>query len=346
MSQAVSGPFTAAWIADQVGGEVEGDPEVELADVRPLAAAGPEHLSFLSNRRYYRQLKTTRAGAVLLDRKTDAHGRTAIRCEDPYIAFAGALALFHPHAWPEPGVDPRAAVAEDAVVSGATVEAFAWVGPGARVGAGSWIQSGAYVGAGVEVGRDCRLMPHSVVAAGCRLGDRVWLNPGAAIGGEGFGFAPSHDGHVKIPQVGSTVLEDDVEVGSNSCVDRATMGETLVRRGAKLDNLVQVGHGTEIGEGSFLAAYAGVAGSAKLGKGVVMAAKSGVGNHLEIGDGAVIATGSRVLKDQPPGARVSGYPAIEHRQWLRSVTAAADLPALLRRVRKLEARIAELEKDD
>ena len=340
------GPFTAAEIAAHVGGEVEGDGAVELVDVRPLGEAGPEHLSFLSNRRYYRQLRTSRAGAVLIDRTTDPHGHTVIRCDDPYQAFARSLALFHPLIWPEPGVDPRAAVAEDAVVEGATVEAFAFVGPGARVGAGSWIESGAYVGAGAEVGESCRLMPHSVVAAGCRVGDRVWLNPGAILGGEGFGFAPSPDGHVKIPQVGRVVIEDDVEIGANSCVDRATMGDTRVRRGAKLDNLVQVAHGAEIGEHDFLVAFAGIAGSARLGKGVIVAAKAGVIGHSEIGDGVQIATGSRVLKSQPAGARLAGYPAIDQAAWLKAAARFADLPEMAKKIRKLEARVAELEQQD
>ena len=234
-------------------------------------------------------------------------------------------------------------MAADAVVEGATIEAFAFVGAGARVGPGSWIESGAYVGAGAEVGRSCRLMPHSVLAAGCRLGDRVWLNPGAVIGGEGFGFAPSAEGHLKIPQIGRAVLEDDVEVGANSCVDRATMGDTMVRRGAKLDNLVQVAHGAEIGEDDFLVAFAGIAGSAKLGKGVIVAAKAGVIGHAEIGDGVQIATGSRVLRSQPAGARLAGYPAIDHDTWLKATARFADLPAMARKIRKLEARVAELE---
>jgi UDP-3-O-[3-hydroxymyristoyl] glucosamine N-acyltransferase len=341
-----AGPFTAAEIAEHVGGEVEGHAEAKLRGVRPLAEAGAEHLTFLSNRRYYRQLATSRAGAVLIDRTTDAHGHTVIRCDDPYQAFARSLALFHPLPWPEPGVDPRAAVAEDATVEGVTVEPFAFVGPAARVGAGSWVESGAYVGAGAEVGENCRLMPHSVVTAGCRLGNRVWLNPGAVIGGEGFGFAPSPDGHLKIPQVGRAVLEDDVEVGANSCVDRATMGETVVRQGAKLDNLVQVAHGAEIGEHSFLVAFAGVAGSAKLGKGVVVAAKAGIIGHSEIGDGAQISTGSRVLKSQPAGARLAGYPAIDQAAWLKAAARFADLPEMAHRIRKLEARVAELEQEE
>lgn len=343
--EAKAGPFTAAQIADQISGEVEGDGAVELIDVRPLAEAGPEHLSFLSNRRYYRQLKVSRAGAILIDRETDAQGHTAIRCDDPYQAFARSLALFHPLPWPGPGVDPRAAVADDAVIEGATIEAFAFVGPGARVGPGSWIESGAYVGAGAVVGESCRLMPHSVVAAGCRLGDRVWLNPGAVVGGEGFGFAPSPAGHLKIPQVGRAVLEDDVEVGANSCVDRAAMGDTTVRRGAKLDNLVQVGHGAEIGEHTFLVAFTGIAGSAKVGKAVIFAGRSGTAGHIEIGDGAEIAAGSIVLRNQPAGARVAGYPAIEHHQWLKAVGRFGDLPEMATKIRKLEARVAELEKD-
>ncbi len=340
------GPFSAAEIAAHVGGQVEGDGDVELRDVRPLDEAGPEHLSFLSNRRYYRQLKSTRAGAVLIDRETDAHGHTAIRCDDPYQAFARSLSLFHPIPWPEPGVDPRAAVAADAAVEGATVEAFAFVGPGARIGAGSWIESGAYVGASAVVGEGCRLMPHSVLVAGCRLGDRVWLNPGAVVGGEGFGFAPSPEGHLKIPQVGRAVLEDDVEVGANSCVDRATMGDTTVRRGAKLDNLVQVGHGAEIGEGAFLAAFAGIAGSSRLGKGVIVAARAGAIGHIEVGDGVQIATGSFVLRSQPAGARLAGHPAIDHNTWLKAATRFADLPEMAKKIRRLEARVAELEDQD
>jgi UDP-3-O-[3-hydroxymyristoyl] glucosamine N-acyltransferase len=343
---AVAGPFTVARIAEHVGGVVEGDSDLVLVDVRPLAEAGAEHLSFLSNRKFFRQFEATSAGCVILDRETDGRGRTVIRCDDPYQAFACSLGLFHPQSWPQPGIDPRASVALDAVVDGATVEAFAFVGPGARVGRGSWIEAGAYVGAGSELGEGCRLMPNSVVAPGCGLGDRVWLNPGAVIGGEGFGFAPSPAGHVKIPQVGRAVLEDDVEVGSNSCVDRATMGETVVRRGAKLDNLVQIGHGTEIGEGCLLVAYTGIAGSTKLGKGVVMAAKSGAINHLEIGDGVQVAVGGFVLQDQPAGARLSGQPAIDHRQWLRASAAFAKLPELVQRVRALERRLEESGEDE
>lgn len=342
---ATAGPFAVAELAERLGGEVVGEGDRTIEDVRGLADAGPRHLSFLANRRYARQLADSRAGAVLLDRDTDARGHTAIRLDDPYAAFARALALFHPQPWPEPGVHPQACVAPDARVEGATVEAFAWIGPGAVVGAGSWIEAGAYVGAGVEVGERCRLMPGSVAYSGAVLGDRVWLNPGAVVGGEGFGFAPRPDGHVKIPQTGFAVVEDDVEIGCNSCVDRPTMGETAVRRGARLDNLVQVGHGAEIGEGTLMAAYAGVAGSTRVGKGVMFGAKSGAINHLEIGDGATLSTHCIAFQDQPDGAQLAGSPAIDRRTWLRATTAFADLPALLKRVRALERRVEELEEE-
>jgi UDP-3-O-[3-hydroxymyristoyl] glucosamine N-acyltransferase len=322
---------------------LEGDGDVSLEDVRTLAAAGPEHLSFLANRRYARQLRTTTAGAVLLDRKTDAHGLTAIRCDDPYAAFARALTLFHPAESPAPGIDPRAAVAADAEVEGATIEAFAWVGPGAKIGRGSWIQAGAHVGTGARVGEGCRLMPGSVVCDGCELGDRVWLNPGAVVGGEGFGFAPRAEGHLKIPQVARARIGDDVEIGSNSSVDRGALEDTVVAAGSKLDSLVQIGHGARVGEGALLAAFAGLGGSTRLGRLTMLGGKAATGNHVTVGDGVQIAGGAHVFADQPDGARVAGAPAIEHRTWLRAVKAFARLPEMLRRIRRLEDKLTRLE---
>lgn len=335
--------FTVAELANRLGGTVEGDGERRLIDVRGLAEAGPEHLSFLANRRYARQLADSRAGAVLVDSKTAASGHTVIRVRDPYVAFAQALTLFHAQPWPAPAIDPRAWVADDAVVDETTIEAFAWIGPGAVVGPGSWIEAGAYVGAGVTLGERCRLMPGSVAYAGAVLGDRVWLNPGAVVGGEGFGFAPRPEGHVKIPQTGRAVIGDDVEIGVNSCVDRATMGDTIVGSGSKLDNLAQVGHGATLARGVLMAAYAGVAGSARIGEGVMFGAKSGALNHLEIGDGVSLATQSVAMGDQPSGVQLAGSPAIDRRRWLRASAVFAELPALLSRVRELERRIAELE---
>ncbi len=322
---------------------MEGDASVSLVGICTLAEAGPEHLSFLRSGRYARQLESTRAGAVLLDRTTDAGGRTVIRCDDPYIAYARAQALFHPVRWPRAAVDPRAWVADDAEVNGATVEAFAWIGPGARVGAGSWIQAGTYVGAGATVGRDCRLMPGSIVLEECVLGDRVWLNPGAVIGGEGFGFAPSAAGHVKVPQISRAVIGDDVEIGANSSVDRGALNDTVVETGSKLDSLVQIGHGARVGSGSLLAAFAALGGSSRLGRFTMVGGRSGISDHVTTGDGARLAGVTAVFSDQPDGAKLAGVPAIDAGVWRRAVAAFARLPELLRRQRRLEKRLDRLE---
>lgn len=331
----------ASALAQALGGRLEGEGDPLLVGVAGLQDAGPEHLSFLSNRRYARHLAASRAGCVLVGPQDRAE-RLVIRLADPYAGFAAALALFHPEAPVQPGVDPRAHVDPSAQVAGARVEAFAWVGPGAVVGAGSWLQAGAVVGAGARVGRDCRLMPHSVVGDGCWLGDRVWLNPGAVVGAEGFGFAPTAEGNRKIPQVGRAVVEDDVEIGANSCVDRAAMGQTVVERGAKLDNLCQVGHAARVGAHSLMVAYAGVAGSAVLGERSVLAAKAAVLGHITLGPRSRVGVASVVHDDQPAGAQVSGIPAIEHRRWLRASTVQGELPALRDQLRQLSREVAAL----
>ncbi|MDG1484377.1 MAG: UDP-3-O-(3-hydroxymyristoyl)glucosamine N-acyltransferase [Myxococcota bacterium] len=341
----MAGPFTVGEIARRLGGTVEGDSERCLSDVRGLQDAGPEHLSFLSNRRYVAKMRTSLAGAVLVDASTMApEGRTVIRVADPYGAFAAAMVTFHPQTWPEPGVASGAAVHPSATVHAtATIEAFAWVGPGAVVGAGSWVEAGVRVGAGSIVGSGCRLMANSVVCDGCVLGERVWLNPGAVVGSEGFGFAPTAQGNIKIPQVGRAVIEDDVELGANTCVDRAAMSETRIGRGSKLDNLVQVGHAAQIGEHALMVAYSGVAGSSRLGSRVTLAAKAAVLGHIELGDGVQVGVSSVVHSSIDAGEKVTGVPAIPHRKWLRSASSFGELPELLKTVRRLQERIAVLE---
>jgi UDP-3-O-[3-hydroxymyristoyl] glucosamine N-acyltransferase len=340
-----------AQLAAELGGTLEPGrgacPASTVVGVLGIDEAGPDHISFVSNRRYVRRLASTRAAAVLVDRSTPAHGATVIRVDDPYLAFAQALALFH-HAPPvRSGVHPRAVVAPDATVDGAEIRALAYVGPGAVVGSGTVLHPGAHVGSGAAVGRDCVLMANAVVCDGCELGDRVVLNPGVVVGSEGFGFAPTADGHVKIPQVGRAVIESDVELGANSCVDRAAMGETRVGRGTKADNLVQVGHAAQVGEHALLVAYAAIAGSTRLGRFVTLAAKALVLGHLEIGDGVQVGAGSMVSGDLEPGARATGYPAFEHKSWRRAALAMRDLPDALRRLRALERRqSAPAEGDD
>jgi len=318
-----------------------------LSGVAGIAEAGADQLTFLSNRRYSPHLAQSRAGAVLVSaEETRCEGAPAfIRVRDPYVAFARAMALLHPLDWPAPGVHPTAHVAADAVVEGAFIDANAVVGARAVVGSGTWLEPGVVVGADARVGLDCRLMANAVVAPGCVLGDRVQLNPGAVVGGDGYGFAPAQGGHLKIPQRGGVTLEDDVEVGANSCIDRAALPGTHTRvgEGSKLDNLVQVGHGARLGRGVRMVAYSGVAGSSKLGDGVTLAAKAAVLGHREVGEGVSVGVAS-VVHDAPrPGARVSGVPAIDHRTWLRASVALRELPELLREVRSLRRRVAALE---
>jgi len=330
-------------IAALVGGTLKGDPDQCIEAVRPLHAAGPSHLSFLSNPRYRNAAKQSGAGAILVRKGVDLGSRATIEVDDPYLAFAVVMQRLHPYEPPAPRLDPLAWVDPTATVDGARIEAFAWVGPDAVVGPGTWVETGAVVGAGASIGAACRLMPKSVVMDGCSVGDRVWLNPGAVIGAEGFGFAPGPDGHAKIPQVGGVDIGDDVEIGANSCVDRAALDNTVIRSGAKLDNLVQVGHAAEVGAHSLMVAYSGVAGSTTLGAGVVLAAKAAVLGHLNIGDGVQVGVASAVVGDQEPFAKVTGVPAIDHRQWLRSVKEFERLSELTKTVRDLEQRIRELE---
>ena len=295
-----------AALAEAVGGLVEGDAHLEIVGVAGLEEAGPAQLSFLSNRRYATLFRKSRAGAVLVAKGESANGRTVVRCDDPYLAFAKALAIFHPEPKAAPGIHPLAVV--EGVASGATVMAFAYVGAGAVVGEGTVLQPHTYVGAGASVGRDCRLMAGSVVMDGCVVGDRVVLNPGAVIGGEGFGFVPTPTGLVKIPQTGRAVVAEDVEVGANSCVDRAAMGDTTVGAGSKLDNLVQIGHAAEIGAHNVLVAYSAVAGSTRTGTGVTMAARTLLLGHLDIGSGVTIGAMSMVTGDVAAGEKRTGSP--------------------------------------
>lgn len=340
-------PRSVQQVAERLGGTVHGDPTALVDHIAGLESAGPGALSFLANRRYTRFLASSRATAVLVAASVPpiADGPTRIVVDDPYAAFAAALGWLYPRPRPAPGVHPRAVVAETAVVDGAFIDANAVVGEGAVVGAGSWIEPGVVLGAGARVGVDCHLRAHAVVGPGCELGDRVVLNPGAVVGGDGFGFAPTPDGLRKIPQLGGVVLHDDVELGANTCVDRAALPGTHTRigPGSKLDNLVQVGHGAQLGRDVRMVAYAGVAGSSRLGDGVTLAAKAAVLGHRAIGAGVSVGVASVVHDGQPDGAKVSGVPAIDHRTWLRAATAMRELPDLLRELRELRRRVKALE---
>ncbi|MBI3638116.1 MAG: UDP-3-O-(3-hydroxymyristoyl)glucosamine N-acyltransferase, partial [Candidatus Rokubacteria bacterium] len=268
-------------------------------------------------------------------------------CRAPREALAQLLAMFHPARLVAPGIHARAVVAAEATVDPtASVAALAVVEAGARVGARVRIAPGAYVGPGVIIGDDSVLHPDVVVCEGCRVGRRVVLHPGVVLGADGFGYIFGASGHRKIPQVGGVVIEDDVEIGANTTVDRAMLGDTVVRRGTKIDNLVQVAHNVDIGEDCILAAQVGIAGTSRVGKNAILLGQVGVGDHVTIGDGAVLAAQSGTTHDVPAGAKMSGSWARPMAQTRRIWLLEADLPELVRRVRDLEKRLAALEGEE
>jgi UDP-3-O-[3-hydroxymyristoyl] glucosamine N-acyltransferase len=327
-------------IADAVGAICEGPADREITGVGSLESADPGQLSFCTGGRWLEALARTRAGAVLVAPGAPVpEGVVALRHPNPRWAFAKVARRLNPVEWPSPGVHARAEVHPTAVVEGATVEAFAVIEAGAVLAPGSWIQAHAYVGRNVTIGARSRLMPQAVVMDGCTLGEGVVLKPGAVVGADGFGYAVGPDGLVKVPQLGVAVLEDDVEVGANACVDRAALGETRVGRGTRLDNLVQVAHNVQIGARSLLAAFSGVAGGARLGDEVVMGGRAAVVDGVSVGDRSVLAALTSASRDAPAGSRLGGSPARPYAEWLRETAALRALPELIRAIHRIEKKI-------
>jgi UDP-3-O-[3-hydroxymyristoyl] glucosamine N-acyltransferase len=335
--------YTLGQLAREVGATVIGDAERVVTGLRPLDEAGPEHLSFYHNRRYLDAAKRSRAGALLVADAGPFPGRDLLVCRDAYPAFAHLSSLFHPAPRPPSGVHPSAVVS-----ASARVDEGASVGPQAVVGERAHVARGAVLGPCVVLGDDCEvgidsvLHSHVVIEAGCRVGARCVIHAGTVIGSDGFGFATFRGEHRKVPQVGIVVVEDDVEIGANVCIDRATLGETRIGRGTKTDNLVQIGHNVRVGEHSLLVAQVGISGSTHLGHHVVLAGQSGVAGHLNIADGTVVAAQSAVMADTRAGETVMGSPARPQREWMRAMANLLQLEALKKRLRALEAAVASL----
>ena len=337
------GPFTLAELARHLGAKPVGTPDRLIEGVRPLDRAGPVHLSVLHKPGYVEQARVSDAGAILVSDPALLPGRDLLVSPEPYLALARVLALFHPTDRPPAGIHPTAVVAE-----GARIGEDVSIGPAAvvekdvAIGRGTVVGAGCVIARGAVVGRDCLLHPRVVVQHGCVVGDRCILHPGAVIGGDGFGYATAGGVHHKVPQVGRAILEDDVEIGANSTVDRGSLGDTVVGRGTKIDNLVMVAHNVHLGEGCVLAAQTGISGSTRLGCGVMMGGQSGIADHLRIGDGAMIAAKAAVFKDVPGGEMCSGIPARPHRDWLRSQARVRRLEELDRRLRELDTKVARM----
>lgn len=304
----------------------------------PIDEAGPGDITFVSNRKYISHIKSTQASAIILGLDMPRTTLPTLWTENPYLVFARAIELFYTPPAPEQGIHPGAIVAHDAKIgTGASIGAAVVIQPGCVVGNNTTLYPHVVLYPGVVIGDDVTLHSHVVVREYCRIGHRVIVQNGAVIGSDGFGFVPMADGtYYKIRQSGTVIIEDDVEIGAHTAIDRAAVGQTVIRRGAKLDNLIQVGHGSEIGENSVLAAQVGLAGSTCLEREVKLAGQVGIAGHLTVGAGATITAQSGTSHDVEAGAVMSGSPAIETGLWRRATVAFTKLPELLKRVRELE----------
>jgi UDP-3-O-[3-hydroxymyristoyl] glucosamine N-acyltransferase len=332
-------------LATRLGCDLTGHGDIEITGVAGMEQAGPTELTFLANPKYAHKVKNTRAAAILV---SEPVRDSPIRClisKNPYLDFARALELFYQPPKPPPGVHPLAFVAESARIGeNAAIAPFAYVSEKVVIGRNAVIYPHAVIYEGAQIGDDFTAHAHVSVREHCRIGNRVTLQNGVVIGGDGFGFAKRADGtHYKIVQSGPAVIEDDVEIQTLTSVDRATVGETRVKRGAKIDSLVQVGHACTVGEDNIICAQTGLAGSSILEKNVLLAGQVGVSGHLTIHDGAIVYAQSGIGGDVAPGAVVSGSPAFDSREWLRAVTAFPRLPELVRTMRQLEKRVQRLE---
>ncbi len=338
--------LTLADLADRLGCRLEGDGAIEVSRVAGIDDAGPGDVTFLANPRYAARLPTTRASAVIASDEVTGAPCAVLRTQHPYLAFAEAVGLLTPPSRPPAGISSLAWI-DPAATLGAEVSvgAFVAIGAGATIGARTVLYPHVVIGPGATIGAECTIHAHVSIREGVIVGDRVVIQDAAVVGSDGFGFARRGDGtHQKIPQVGRVVIEDDVEVGAHSAIDRPAVGETRIGAGTKIDNLVQVAHGVRVGRNVLLAAQVGVAGSTVLGDDVIMAGQSGATGHVRLGRGAVVGAKSAVTKDVPDGHHVAGIPAGDWADWREAVVLVRRLPALRRAVTDLEARLAALER--
>ena len=334
-------------IAAQLECRLEGDGEIEITRVAGIDRAEPGDLTFLAHEKYVKKFAGTHASAVIigLDVPAKGSGAALLRTDQPYLTFAKAIALLMPGAPPPKGIDPASAIAPDAALGpDVSIGAFVVIGAGASIGARTVVYPNVVIGPGTRVGDDCVI--HSQVSIRDRvvIGHRVVVQDGSVLGSEGFGFAKQPDGtHVKIPQRAGLVIEDDVDIGANTTIDRPAIGETRIGAGTKIDNLVQVGHGVTVGRRVLFAAQVGIAGSCVIDDDVVLAGQVGVANHVRLGKGVIATAQTGIPNSVDAGEYISGYPAIGHREWLKSAAVYRQLPALRKRVADLEQRLAELE---
>jgi UDP-3-O-[3-hydroxymyristoyl] glucosamine N-acyltransferase len=339
--------MTADDIAALVGGRVIGDGATVITGVNGIRESGPGDLTFVRDGKYLALLQDSMASAVLIAREAPECGQAQILVGAPDLAFAQVLQRFHEESLQHPqGIHASAVIATSATLgTGVAADAHVRIADGAVIGDGAILYAGVYVGRNARVGANTILFPNAVLREQCELGARCIVHANVSIGSDGFGFAPLGGQWMKIPQVGRVVIGDDVEIGSNTAIDRATFGVTCIGNGVKIDNLVQIGHNVQIGEHTVIAGKVGIAGSAILGKHVRVGAYAGINGHIEIGDGATIGALAGVTRSIAPGQTVSGFPAIDHLVQRRVMVVQTQLPDLLRRVRQLERELQQMKED-
>jgi len=329
-------------LASRLGAELRGDAELEVTGVKGIEEAGPSEVTFVANPRYGGLARKTKAAAVLVEPEFPEIETATLRLKNPYLAFSRTLGMFYQPPAYAPGIHPTAVIDPTAVIGeGAHVGAYVVIGPQVRLGDHATLLPHVVLYPGVAAGSHFFAHAHAVVREYCVLGDHVTLENGAIIGADGFGFAKNEAGHwEKIPQSGPARLGNRVDVQANACIDRATVGATEIGDGSKVDNLVQVGHGSRVGENTLVCAQAGLAGSSVVGSNAILAGQAGVAGHCTLGDGVILTAQTGVSHDIPAGKMISGSPGFDNRVWLRAVTIFQRLPELLKRLSQVEKKLA------
>ncbi len=335
-------------IAQQLACQLVGDPEIEITGVAPIESAGENELTFLSNRKYRKYLGTTSAAAIITDDAANLlAGQSGLISAHPYLTFARALSLFHDQPRFDSGIDSKAVISPTAIIGEkVTIGAFSIIGDGVKIGNNVTILSHCTIYSGAEIGDHTFVHSHCVIRERCRIGSRVILQNNVVVGSDGFGYAKRPDNSwYKIPQTGTVIIEDDVEIGSGSVIDRASIGATSIGRGTKVDNMVQIGHGSIVGQNTLLCAQVGLAGSTQIGNEVILSGQVGVAGHLKIGDRVVATAQSGIPNSVEPDKLISGYPAIDNRNWLKSSAIFAQLPQLQKEMRAMKERLDQMERE-
>ncbi|HEY4716227.1 MAG TPA: UDP-3-O-(3-hydroxymyristoyl)glucosamine N-acyltransferase [bacterium] len=336
---------TAGTISDRIGADLAGDASVVINNPAPFESASDGDITFAAQPAYLRLLDSSKASAIVVPRGVECKGKTLLLVDNPLSAFVEVIKLFHPPKKHNPGLSPWAVVDSTSTIEkSVTIYPLAYVGKNVRIGERTVLYPGVMLLDNVSVGSDCVLYPNCVVYDGCRIGNRVIIHSGTVIGADGFGYYRDESGHRKIPQVGIVDIEDDVEIGANTTIDRAALEKTLIGRGTKIDNLVQVGHNVRTGERCILVSQVGISGSTRIGNDVILAGQVGVADHVNIGDNVIVGGQSGVSGDLAESGRFFGSPAVSYMEWIKYVTILPRLPELRNKIRKLEKDIEKIKK--